>query len=205
MSEVTGKAFDFSLLKKMIRYIKPYQKVFWGAFLLTILLSGLSTIRPILIKSAIDDYILKYDSQGLLMISGVLFALLFVEAAFQFLFIYLANYLGQSIIKDLRDKLFKHIMRFKLSFFDKTPIGTLITRNISDIETISQIFSDGLLVIFGDLLKITVMVVAMFIVFDWKLVLISLSVIPILFYATRWFQKNIKVVFQDVRNKKQGK
>lgn len=200
MSEVTGKAFDFGLLRKMITYIKPYQKVFWGAFLLTILLSGLSTIRPILIKSAIDDYILKYDSEGLLMISGVLFGLLFVEAAFQFLFIFLANYLGQSIIKDLRDKLFKHIMRFKLSFFDKTPIGTLITRNVSDIETISQIFSDGLLVIFGDLLKITVMVVAMFVVFDWKLVLISLSVIPILFYATRWFQRNIKVVFQDVRN-----
>jgi len=200
MSEVTGKAFDFGLLRKMITYIKPYQKVFWGAFLLTILLSGLSTVRPILIKSAIDDYILKSDNEGLLMISGILFALLFVEAAFQFLFIFLANYLGQSIIKDLRDKLFKHIMRFKLSFFDKTPIGTLITRNVSDIETISQIFSDGLLVIFGDLLKITVMVVAMFIVFDWKLVLISLSVIPILFYATRWFQKNIKVVFQDVRN-----
>ena len=200
MSEVTGKAFDFGLLRKMITYIKPYQKVFWAAFLLTILLSGLSTVRPILIKSAIDDYILKFDSQGLFMISAVLFGLLLVEAIFQFLFIFLANYLGQSIIKDLRDKLFKHIMRFKLSFFDKTPIGTLITRNVSDIETISQIFSDGLLVIFGDLLKITVMVVAMFVVFDWKLVLISLSVIPILFYATRWFQKNIKVVFQDVRN-----
>lgn len=200
MSEVTGKAFDFSLLKKMITYIKPYQKVFWGAFLLTVLLSGLSTVRPILIKSAIDDYILKFDSEGLLFISGVLFALLLVEAVFQFLFIFLANYLGQSIIKDLRDKLFKHLMRFKLSFFDRTPIGTLITRNVSDIETISQIFSDGLLVIFGDLLKIAVMVIAMFVVFDWKLVLISLSVIPILFYATRWFQKNIKVVFQDVRN-----
>ncbi|MCT4623768.1 MAG: ABC transporter ATP-binding protein/permease [Schleiferiaceae bacterium] len=200
MSEVTGKAFDFGLLRKIMRYIKPYQKIFWFAFLLTVSLSAISTVRPILIKTAIDDYILKGDGPGLTRISLVLFGFLVLEAVFQFLFIFMANYLGQSIIKDIRDKLFKHLVKFRLSFFDKTPIGTLITRNVSDIETIAQIFSDGLLVIFGDLLKIAVMVIAMFVVFDPKLVLISLSVIPILFYATRWFQKNIKVVFQDVRN-----
>jgi len=200
MSKVSGKAFDFGLLKKIMTYIRPYKSVFLWALILTISLSVLATIRPILIKSAIDDYILKSDKEGLLMISGLLLFFLLLEAVFQYLFIYMANYLGQSIIKDLRDQLFKHLMKFKLAYFDKTPIGTLITRNVSDIETIAQIFSDGLLVIFGDLLKISVIVVAMFWVFDWKLVLISLSVIPILFYATRWFQKNIKVVFQDVRN-----
>ena len=200
MNKVSGKAFDFGLLKKIMTYIKPYKSIFLWALFLTVSLSALAIVRPILIKSAIDDYILQNDKEGLLIISGFLLLFLPLEALFQFLFIYMANYLGQSIIKDLRDKLFNHLLKFKLTYFDKTPIGTLLTRNVSDIETIAQIFSDGLLVIFGDLLKISVIVVAMFVVFDWKLVLISLSVIPVLFYATRWFQKNIKVVFQDVRN-----
>ena len=149
MSKVSGKAFDFSLLKKIMTYIKPYKSIFLWALFLTVALSGLATVRPILIKSAIDNYILKFDKEGLLMISGLLLLFLLLEAVFQYLFIYMANYLGQSIIKDLRDNLFNHLMKFKLAYFDKTPIGTLITRNVSDIETISQIFSDGLLVIFG--------------------------------------------------------
>ena len=127
-------------------------------------------------------------------------ALLFVESGLQFAFIYAANYLGQSVIRDIRIQLYRHLIRFRLSFFDRTPIGTLVTRAVSDIETIANIFSEGLLVIFGDLFKIAVMIVAMFWFFSWELVLISLSVVPLLYFATRWFQRSIKVTFQDVRN-----
>lgn len=200
MEKVTGKAFDFSLFRRVLAYIKPYIWVFYGAIFLTILSACFTIARPILVMRSIDDYILKFDAEGLKLISLVILGVLIVEALVQFFFIYMANYLGQSIIRDIRIKLFNHLLDFKLSFYDKTPIGTLVTRNVSDIETIAQIFSEGVLVIFGDLLRIVVMIIAMFVIFDWQLVLISLSVVPILFVATRWFQQNIKKVFQDVRN-----
>ncbi|TNE30438.1 MAG: ABC transporter ATP-binding protein [Bacteroidetes bacterium] len=199
-SNVSGKAFDRSLLKRMLRYIAPYKGVFWGAFAITILLGSLGTARPILTQRAIDNYILKGDAPGLLNITLLILGVLLVESIFQFLFTYAANYLGQSIIRDIRLQLYKKITHFKLSFFDKTPIGTLVTRAVSDIETIASIFAEGILVIFGDLFKIVVMVGAMFWFFDFKLVVISLSVVPILFIATRWFQKAIKKTFSDVRN-----
>lgn len=199
-SNVSGKAFDRSLLKRMLKYIAPYKGVFWGAFAITILLGALGTARPILTQRAIDNFILKGDAPGLLNITLLILGVLFVESIFQFLFTYAANYLGQSIIRDIRLQLYKKITHFKLSFFDKTPIGTLVTRAVSDIETIASIFAEGILVIFGDLFKIVVMVGAMFWFFDFKLVIISLSVVPILFIATRWFQKAIKKTFSDVRN-----
>jgi ABC-type multidrug transport system fused ATPase/permease subunit len=127
-------------------------------------------------------------------------ALLVVESIFQFAFSYATSYLGQAVIRDIRVSLYKKLMSLRLSFFDKTPIGTLVTRTVSDIESIASIFSEGLLTIIGDLFKIAVMLVAMFWFFDWKLVLISLSVIPVLYYATRWFQINVKRSFQEVRN-----
>lgn len=200
MSDVSGKAFDFSLLKKVIGYLKPYRSIFYAALFTTLVIGALATVRPLLIKIAIDDYIADFNKEGLLMISLVMVALLLLEAVVQFFFTYAANYLGQSIIRDIRVQLYKHLLRFKLSFFDKTPIGTLVTRAVSDIETIAEIFSQGLLVIFGDLFKIAVIVLVMFWAFDFKLVLISLSVVPLLYVATRWFQKAIKKTFSDVRN-----
>lgn len=198
--KVSGKAFDFSLFKRILTYIAPYRKIFWGAFMITLLLGGLSTARPILTQRAIDNFILEGDKVGLLNITLLILGILVVESLFQFLFTYAANYLGQSIIRDIRMQLYDRITRFKLGFFDKTPLGTLVTRAVSDIETIASIFAEGVLVIFGDLFKIIVMVFAMFWFFDVKLVLISLSVVPILFIATRWFQKAIKKTFSDVRN-----
>lgn len=198
--KVSGKAFDLSLFKRILKYINPYKKVFWGAFSITIVLGALSTARPILTQRAIDDYILAGDKVGLLNVTLMILGVLVAESLFQFLFTYAANYLGQSIIRDIRLQLFRKINSFKLSFFDKTPIGTLVTRAVSDIETIASIFAEGVLVIFGDLFKIAVMVFAMFWFFDVKLVVISLSVVPILFFATRWFQKAIKKTFTDVRN-----
>ncbi len=201
MSEksVAGKAFDLGLLKKILKYVRPYRWIFNGALLLTILLSALSTARPLLIQYTIDSFVLKPDLYGLLNYTLLLVGLLFVESVVQFLFIYGANYLGQNIIRDMRIQLYRHIVSFKLQYFDQTPIGTLVTRAVSDIETIANIFAEGILVIFGDLFKILVMVGAMFYFFDYRLVLISLSVVPVLYYATRLFQIKIKSSFQDVR------
>lgn len=196
---VSGKAFDLGLLKKILRYVKPYRGVFYGSFVLTILLSALSTARPLLIQYVIDNFILEPNADMLLNFTLLLTVLLVLESLVQFLFIFGANFLGQSIIRDLRLQLYEHILNFKLRYFDQTPIGTLVTRAVSDIETIADIFAQGILVIFGDLLKILVMVLAMFYFFDYRLVLISLSVVPILYYATRLFQLKIKSAFQDVR------
>lgn len=200
MAEVSGNAFDFGLFKRVLKYAAPYKRIFIAASFLVIVLGALGTARPILIRKAMDDYIMKLDGEGLLYITLLLVGLLVLESAFQFAFIYATNYLGQAVIKDIRVRLYQRLMSFKLAFFDKTPIGTLVTRTVSDIESIASIFSEGILTIIGDLFKITVMLFAMFWFFNWKLVLISLSVIPILFWATRWFQVNVKRVFQQVRN-----
>ena len=200
MSDVSGKAFDLKLLSRIIAYTKPYKKLFYGGILLTILLGAVGTTRPILIKYTIDHFVMKPDAVGLLNYTLLMVFLLLIETMLQFAFIYSANYLGQSVIRDIRVLLFDKIIKMRLAFFDKTPLGTLVTRAVSDIETIANIFAEGLLVIFGDLFKIVVMIAAMFYFFEWKLVLISLSVVPLLYFATRWFQRAIKVTFQDVRN-----
>jgi ABC-type multidrug transport system fused ATPase/permease subunit len=200
MSEVTGKAFDLQLLRRIMAYARPYKRAFVGALILTILTGVLATARPILIKYTIDHFVMVPDPRGLLQFTLIMVGLLLLETAGQFGFIYLANELGQNIIRDLRAKLYRHILSLKVKFFDGTPIGTLVTRAVSDLETVAEIFAEGLLVIFSDLFKIGVMVVAMFWYFDWKLVVISLSVVPILYYATRMFQKGIKKSFNDVRN-----
>ncbi len=198
--KVSGKAFDLGLFRRVLQYIGPYKKIFWGAFIITLFLGALSTARPRLTQLALDDYIQEGDRVGLLNITLIITGVLIVETLFQFLFTYAANYLGQSIIRDIRLQLYKRISKFKLGFFDKTPIGTLVTRAVSDIETIASIFAEGVLVIFGDIFKIIVMIFAMFWFYDYKLVLISLSVVPVLYIATRWFQKAIKKTFTDVRN-----
>jgi len=196
---VSGKAFDLKLLAKILRYARPYRFLFYGSFALTIILSALSTARPLLIQYVIDAFVIGRNEQGLFDYTLILTILLVAESLVQFLFIFGANYLGQSIIRDLRVQLYEHILSFKLKYFDQTPIGTLVTRAVSDIETIADIFAQGILVIFGDLLKILVMVSAMFYFFDYRMVLIALSVVPVLYYATRLFQLKIKSAFQDVR------
>jgi len=199
MSQVGGKAFDFKLFLKVMAYAKPYRALFIFSVILTIVLGGLGTARPILIRSVIDDAILMNDAPELVRLMLLLVGLLVVEALGQFGFMYAANWLGQSIIKDIRVELYDKLQSFRLGFYDRTPIGQLVTRVVSDIETISQIFSQGILVIFGDLFRIVVMLAAMFFFFNPILVLVSLSIIPVLFIATRWFQRGIKGAFQKVR------
>lgn len=198
-NSVSGKAFDIKQLRKILKFIGPYKVVFYTALFLTILLSALGTARPLLIRYVIDNFVISPDGEQLLNFTLILCGLLVIESLVQFFFIYGANYLGQNIIRDLRVRLYKHILSFKLKYFDQTPIGTLVTRAVSDIETIADIFAQGILTIIGDLLKIVVVVGAMFYFFDYRLVLVSLAVVPVLFYATRLFQIKIKGSFQDVR------
>jgi len=199
MSKVGGKAFDFKLFVRVLAYAKPYRMLFIFSVVLTVVLGAMGTARPILIRQVIDDAILGGDAPMLLNLTVILVGLLVVESLGQFAFMYAANWLGQSIIKDIRIELYDKLQTFTHSFYDKTPIGQLVTRVVSDIETISQIFSQGILVIFGDLFRILVMLGAMFFFFNPILVLVSLSINPVLFIATRWFQRGIKESFQQVR------
>ena len=167
---------------------------------MTISLGAIGTARPILTRQVIDDAILGNDPELLVHLMLWLIGLLFIESIGSFAFMYAANWLGQSIIKDIRIELYDKLQNFRLGFYDRSPVGQLVTRVVSDIETIAQVFSQGILVIFGDLFRIAVMLFAMFFFFNPMLVLISLSVIPLLFVATRWFQRGIKGAFQAVRN-----
>ncbi len=195
------RIFDIALLRKLMVYLKPHMGVFWFALFLTVVLAALTTARPLLIQFTVDNHVIKEQNANALWIfTLILIGLLLVETLFQFAFIYLANKLGQSIIRDLRKDLYRKVNSFRLSFFDRRPIGTLVTRNVSDIEVVADIFAEGLLVIFSDLLKIVVILTCMFIFIDVRLVLVSLTVLPLLYIATRWFQLAIKKTFQDVRN-----
>jgi ATP-binding cassette subfamily B protein len=198
MSQVSGKAFDSKLFGRVIRYATPYMPVFWLALFLTIFLAILGVIRPVLIGKAIDVYVVSNDAKGLLMISLIVVALLFIEAVAQFYQTYWSNWMGQSITIDLRSKLYNHIIDFKLKYFDRTAIGTLVTRCISDIETIAEIFSQGLLNILGELLKLIVVVIVMFYM-NWKLTLYSLVPMPFLIITMIVFKNSIKKSFQLVR------
>lgn len=173
-------------------------KVFYFALFLTIFLAALGVIRPVLIGKAIDVYVVNNDPVGLLYLMLLVMGILFIEAAAQFYQTYYSNWIGQSVTIDLRSMLFNHISSFKLQYFDKTAIGTLVTRCISDIETIAEIFSQGLLSIMGDLLKLIVVIAVMFAI-NWKLTLYSLAPIPFLIIAMIIFKNAIKKAFQQVR------
>lgn len=198
MSEVTGKAIDLPLLKRVLKYVKPYRVLFGLTFLMTLVLAGLAIARPILIGYTVDNTIIIPDPEALLRMTLLMLGILLSEAVFYYLYTYSANWLGQSVILDLRNEVYAHINSLKLKFFDKTPIGTLVTRVVSDIETISDIFSNGILVIFGDIIKLAAIIVVMLIT-DVRLTLITVATIPILLVATYIFKNGVRSAFQAVR------
>jgi ATP-binding cassette subfamily B protein len=198
MSKVSGNAIDVSILRRIYRYLKPYQKQFYIAILLTILLALIAPVRPYLVQYTIDEFILKNNANGLLMMVGVLFVALAFQTIVQYFHTVITNWLGQSAILDLRKLIFDHLISLRLKFFDNTPIGTLVTRAVSDLETIADVFSEGLIVIIGDILQIVVIVGVMLYI-DWQLTLISLTTIPFLLIATYIFKEKTKKAFQDVR------
>ena len=195
----TGNVIDFELLKRVLEFSKPYKKQFVLAGISAIMLSILGPARPMIINYAIDNFIIVPDKEGLINITILLVCILMMEGIVQFFYIFMSTWLGQHVIQDLRSKIFKHILSLRMKFFDNTPIGTLVTRTISDIETIADIFSQGLLVIIAELLKLGVVISLMFYT-DWRLTLIALLIVPVLLFATSWFKRNIKKSFQDVRS-----
>lgn len=195
---ITGKAFDFGLLRRIFVYVKPYRGIFYISLSVSIFLAFFSLVRPILTGYTVDHYIAGKDANMLFVMSMVMVAILVVEALVQFTDTYLTNWIGQTVIRDLRVDVFKHLAGMRLKYFDSTPVGMMVTRSVSDIETIAEIFSEGLIVIMSDLLKIVVIIGVMFWIDPW-LALICLTPIPLLLIATNWFKNAIRSAFQDVR------
>ncbi|WP_316835898.1 ABC transporter ATP-binding protein [Pedobacter nutrimenti] len=198
MSKITGDAFNVGLLKRVFQYVKPYRGIFIWSVVLTILLALIAPVRPFLIKYTLDNYILTSAYGGLVNMTVLMVLLLVLQSIIQYSHTLLTNTLGQSAIRDLRINVFNHITRLRLKYFDKTPIGQLITRTVSDLETISDIFSEGLIVIIGDILQVIAIIVFM-VYSDWELTIIVLLPMPLLIMATSIFQKAIKSAFQQIR------
>lgn len=198
MSEVTGKALDWKLLGRVMHYVRPYRGMFAVAAFLTVFLAGNAVVQPILTQLTLDKYILTGNYNGLAMMVGFMILQLIVQTVTQYYQTYLTNSLGESVIRDLRIDVFNHIMSLRLKYFDRTPIGILITRTVSDLETIADIFSEGLISIIGDLLLVVVIIVLMLLE-DWKLALITLIPMPLFVLATYIFKEAIKSSFQEVR------
>ena len=198
MSEVKGNPFDKTLLTKLLAYSKPYKWVLFLVTLTAISLSAFAVYRPMLVGRIVDQAIKPKDPESLLFYILLVLAVLILEVVSQLSFNYLANYLGESVIKDIRVKLFKHMVRFKMTYFDSSSIGVLVTRAVADMQRIGEIFSQGLFMIVSDVLKMSVVAIVMLAV-NWKLSLIVFAILPVLLYATRLFQKAMKTAFIEVR------
>jgi subfamily B ATP-binding cassette protein MsbA len=196
--KVTGKVFDIQLFSRLMKYARNYRMQFIVSLVSVISLAGFSAVRPVLLQKIIDEYITNKNAEQLLVFIILMLIALIVEVIFQFLFIYFANWLGQNIIQDIRVQLFKRMLNFKMKYFNNSSVGKLVTRVVSDIETISSVFGEGLFMIISDLLKMTVIAMVM-IWMNWRLALIVFLILPILIVATKLFQKAMKAAFQEVR------
>ncbi len=194
-----AKVFDTKIFKRILEYTKPYQWRFNGVILFAVSLSVFAALRPYLLKQTVDEYIKTHDPKGLLFYVSIMGVVLLLEVFSQFYFVFWANWLGQDIVKDIRIKLFKHMMSFRMKYYDNAPVGQLVTRSVSDIEAIARIFSQGLFMIISDLMKMLVVLIFMFIM-NWKLTWIVIIAMPILVFITRIFQKKMQVAFEEVRN-----
>ena len=193
------KRFDTRLLFRILSLAKPYRVFFIMAAFLAVVLAPLSSMRPYLIQQMVDEHIFKYDVPGMTKMVSILLMLLFLEVILQYIFNYMTSWLGQSVIRDLRVRVFKHVTSLNLSYFDKTAIGTSTTRTINDIETINSVFSEGIITIIADLLTLIVVLGIMFWT-SWKLTLVCMTVLPILIFGARWFKNEVARSFQTVRN-----
>lgn len=196
---VSGKAFDFQLLKRVLKAVRPQRRLLLAAVSITVFLAFLSPVRPLLVQYTIDTYVLGQRTGNLAVYAIIMISVLLVEAIGQFSSGYVSNLLGQSVIRDLRTKVYNHVLSLNVKYFDRNPIGMLITRVVSDIETIASVFTEGIVIVFGDLLQLSVVLFVMFYT-DWQLSLICISTIPLLLIATNIFKNGIKSAFQDVRN-----
>lgn len=199
MASLDKNKIDFYLLGRVLQLARPYRLTFIAAAILAIILAPVSTIRPYLIKIMVDDYIFKYDIPGLTRVTLLLVGILVLEVLLRYAFIYSTNWLGQSVIKDLRLRVFKHISGLRLTYFDRTPIGTSTTRTINDIEAINNVFSQGVITILADLLTLFAVLGIMFYT-SWKLTLICLTTLPFMIVASYVFKEKVKKAYQIVRS-----
>ena len=198
MSKTKESIFDFNLFKRLFKYIKPYKAVFFGLILLVVLLAIFSAATPYITKYAIDDSITNRIEKDFLFYILLMLVVLVLQTVFQLLFIYYAAWLGQNLVMDVRVKLFDHLLRFKMKYYDNSSVGLLITRAVTDMERIADIFGQGLFMIFKDLLAMAV-VFGVMVYLNFKLSLIVFIMLPLLLYATRIFQKYMKKAFEEVR------
>lgn len=180
-------------------FVRPYKGRFYIIIVLTVVLGVLTAIRPILVQITLDNDVAKGDYWSMVNMMLFILGLLVIQSVFQYIHTYLSGRIGQYVIRDIRDKLYNHLVHLRLAFFDKTPIGRLVTRTISDVETLADVFSEGLAAMAGDLLQIVFILLFMFLV-DWRMALISLCTFPLMLLATYVFKEKIKVAFNDVRN-----
>jgi len=196
---MNNKKIDYTLFKRLLQYARPYKKIFFFAALCVLLLSFISPLRPYLIGRMVDDFIVDTQNQKMLLgWSTAIIGILFIEGLLQFVSSYFSNLLAQSVITDIRKKLFAHVVSFRMKYFDKTPVGALVTRVVSDLEAITQVFSSGIMEISGDLISLTMVLTLMFIS-NWELSLMTLIPIPLLIIATRIFARAMKKAFQFER------
>jgi len=196
--KVTGKAFDAEIFKRLMGFAKNYKWHFFVGSASAVLLSLVAVVKPILLQEIVNNYFENKNKEGLFYFSILMVVFLIAEVFLQFIFIYKVNWLGQNIIKDIRVQLQQHMLQFKMAYFDKSSVGKLVTRLVSDTETIAQFFGQGLFMIISDVLKMFVVAVVM-LWMNWKMALISFIILPILIYATKLFQIAIKASFQEVR------
>lgn len=195
----SGNIIDWQVLGRIMQFIKPYQRRFYVVVLLTVLLGFLTPLRAKLIQYTLDEHVAFGKYQELVNVIILLVVLLVVQFAAQYIHTYVSGRIGQFVIRDIRIQLYEHIIRLRLKFFDKTPIGRLVTRTISDVETLADVFTEGLAAMAGDLLQIVFILAFMFYE-DWRLALVSLSTIPLMVLSTYVFKEKIKIAFNDVRN-----
>ena len=198
--EALGKAYDGRLFKRLLTYLKPYRLQVALGILLLLLGTVLDLLGPYLIKIAIDKHIIVKISDGLLTIVAVYLVILIFHFIIAIWRVYIMQWIGQHVIFDIRRNIFSHLQELSLSYFDKNPVGRLVTRVTTDVETLNEWFSAGLVAIFGDVFLLTGIMIVM-IKIQWKLALITFSVLPILIYVTVFFRKRIRSAYRDIRTR----
>lgn len=196
---IKGNKFDWSILVRILVLGRSYKKLFIISAILAIVLAPVSVVQPLLINKAVDDYILRFDFDGLIWITLVMIGVLLLEVILRYFFIYMSNLLGQNVIRDLRNSVFRHVLSLNLTYFDRTPVGTSTTRTINDVESINEVFTQGVLIMIADVLRIIAVLITMFIV-SVRLTLIVLFTMPLILLATYIFKEKVKYAYQRVRS-----
>lgn len=196
--EILGKAYDSRLMKRLLKYVKPYWKQVVVSVVIVLILAVLNPLRPYITKFAIDDYILKSNYNGLVKLSLLLFGILLLQGVLQYLLGYITGWIGQKTIFDLRMEVFQHLQRLALRFFDKNPTGRLVTRVTNDVESLNEMYSSGIILVFGDIFTLAGILYFMFRL-SFELSLVTLSVLPLLFYATFLFRKKAREAYREIR------